>query len=401
MDAELGHSLHALVLVPLIAAAAPLLTDALSRWIRIPIVVFEIVLGIAFGPDVAGWIKPDAFISTLAELGLAMLFLLAGYEIDFGRIRGRPLRRSVAGWLLSLALGVGLGVLLAPNATAGVFVGIALCSTALGTIMPVLRDARELQTVFGTAVLAIGAVGEFGPLIAIALFLSGRSPGKASVILIAFALVVAAAIVLTTRRAHPRVHRLIEATLHSSGQFAVRLVVLLLASLVALATALGLDMLLGAFSAGVLLNLLMADSDPNAKHYVDSKLDAVGFGFLIPVFFINTGVTFDLDALLRKASTLALVPVVLVLFVLVRGLPATLAAPPTASIRDRVAIAFFGATGLPIIVAVTAIGVDAGALTSSTAAALVGAGMLSVLVFPMLALRQRHARPAIAPESQP
>ncbi len=384
-------SMPTLVLVPLIAAAAPLLSSAIQRWLRVPLVVFEIVLGIVLGPAVIGWVEPDAFMGLLANFGLAMLFLLAGYEIDFGRIRGRPLRRSVLGWLLSLILGVGLGVLFAPNATAGVFVGIALTSTALGTILPVLRDAGEAQTAFGTAVLAIGAAGEFGPLIAIALFLSGRAPGRASVILIGFALVIGLGVWATAGRAYPRLHRLIEATLHTSGQFAVRLVILLLAALVALATSLGLDMLLGAFSAGVLLNLLMASSDPGARRYVETKLDAVGFGFLVPIFFINTGITFDLDALLHDARSLVLLPVILVLFVVVRGLPATLAAPPGAGISEKIAIALFGATGLPIIVAVTTIGIDSGVLGSSTAAALVGAGMLSVLIFPLLALRQRRA----------
>jgi Kef-type K+ transport system membrane component KefB len=217
------------------------------------------------------------------------------------------------------------------------------------------------------------------------------------VILIGFALVIAVGVWATAGRAHPRLHRLIEATLHTSGQFAVRLVILLLAALVALATSLGLDMLLGAFSAGVLLNLLMASADPGAKHYVETKLDALGFGFLVPIFFINTGITFDLDALLHDTRSLILLPVILVLFVVVRGLPATLAATPGAGTSEKIAIALFGATGLPIIVAVTTIGVDSGVLHSSTAAALVGAGMLSVLIFPLVALWQRRATAPAGP----
>jgi Kef-type K+ transport system membrane component KefB len=147
----------------------------------------------------------------------------------------------------------------------------------------------------------------------------------------------------------------------------------------------------------VLLNLLMASADPGAKHYVETKLDAVGFGFLVPIFFINTGITFDLDALLHDTRSLVLLPVILVLFVVVRGLPATLAAPPGAGTSEKIAIALFGATGLPIIVAVTTIGVDSGALHSSTAAALVGAGMLSVLIFPLVALWQRRATAPTGP----
>jgi Kef-type K+ transport system membrane component KefB len=383
-------SVRTLVLVAAIAAAAPLLAGLTGRWLSIPLVVFEIVLGIVLGPQVAGWLKDDPYVGFLSTLGLAMLFLLAGYEIDFARIRGRPLRLSVLGWLGSLVLGVVLGVLLAPDVAAGVLVGICLTSTALGTIMPMLRDAGELDSPFGATVLAIGAVGEFGPLIAIALFLGGRSPARSAVVLIVFAVLIGAALALAAAATPVRLHRLIEATLHTSGQFAVRLVILVLAALTGLATALGLDVLLGAFAGGVLINLLLHDADPDAVGLVEAKLDAVGFGFLVPVFFIQTGVTFDLDALLGSTASLVLVPTFLVLFVLVRGIPATVAAPPGTPVRERAAIALFGATGLPIIVAVTAIGLDHGELRTSTAAALVGAGMLSVLAFPLLALTVRR-----------
>ncbi len=162
--------------------------------------------------------------------------------------------------------------------------------------------------------------------------------------------------------------------------------ILILAVLTGLATAFGLDMLLGAFAAGILISALLRSVDPDATAMVEAKLDAVGFGFLVPVFFINTGVTFDLNALLDHPTTLALMPTFLVLFILVRGLPATLAAPPGTPPGERSAIALFAATLLPIIVAVISIGVDHGDLKSSTAAALVGAGMLSVLTLPLLAL---------------
>lgn len=399
-------STQSLVLVAVIAAVAPLLAHSVARWLPVPLVVFEIGLGILLGPDVLGWIKDDSYVEFLGTLGLAMLFLLAGYEIDFGRIKGRPLRLSVIGWVGSLVIAVALGVLLAPTVAAGVMVGICLTSTALGTIMPVLRDAGELGTPFGSAILAMGAVGEFGPLIAVALFLSGRKPGRASVILIVFVLIIAGALLFTVRYEHARVHRLIESTLHSSAQFAVRLVIVVLAGLIGLATVFGEDMLLGAFAAGVLINLLLRNTDPPATRLVEAKLDAIGFGFLVPIFFIKTGVSFDLDALVQHASTLALVPTFLVLFVLVRGIPATIAAPPGSGRLDRVAMMLFGATGLPIIVAVTSIGLDEHVLRSSTAAALVGAGMLSVLIFPLLGLtvRRRAARAEAAaaePAPQP
>jgi Kef-type K+ transport system membrane component KefB len=382
-----------LILIPLMAALAPLLAALLAPVVKIPIVVFEIVLGLLVGPSVLGWVQPTEFVSSLAQFGLAMLFFLAGNEIDFERIRGRPIKRSVQGWFISLVVGVGLGVLLAPSASAGVFIGVALTSTALGTLMPVLRDAGEMRTPFGTAIIAVGAVGEFGPLIAISLFLSGRRPGVASVVLLGFVLVTGIAIYLAGKGTHPRMHALITATLHTSGQFAVRLAILMITALVGLSLVLDLDMLLGAFAAGVLTKLLLADAKPADAQAVESKLEAVGFGFLVPVFFINTGVTFDLDALLSNPTTLAMVPLFLVLFLVVRGLPSTLTAPPGSAGADRRAIMLFGATALPIVVAVTQIGVSSGDLSAGTAAALVGAGMLSVLLLPLLALGQHRRAP--------
>ncbi|MGA1836428.1 cation:proton antiporter [Herbiconiux sp. 11R-BC] len=381
----------ALVIVPLLAVVAPMLAAAIGRVAKVPLVVFEIVLGLLVGPSVLGWVPESDFIGTLANFGLAMLFFMAGNEIDFAAIKGRPLTRAALGWLVSLALGLVIGIVLAPTVEAGVFIAVALTSTALGTLMPVLRDAGELSTPFGLAVTAIGAAGEFGPLVAISLFLSGRSPGVAALVLLGFAVVTALGIWLASRGPHTRMHAIVTATLHTSGQFAVRLVLLIVAALVVLSLALGLDMLLGAFAAGILYRVLLSGAKKSDLAFIESKLEAVAFGFLVPVFFIYTGVTFDLHSLLTEPNALLLLPVFLVLFLLVRGLPGLLAAPPGASRNDRTAIVLFSATGLPIIVAVTEIGLDEGVLQAGTAAALVGAGMLSVLLFPLLALGRRRA----------
>ncbi|MFC5790593.1 cation:proton antiporter [Agromyces tardus] len=388
-------STSALVLLPAIAVTAPLLVRGFGRWVAIPLVVFEIALGLVLGPAVLGWLKTDDFIGLFADFGLAMLFFLAGNEIDFRAIRGRPLGRAAIGWLISLAAGIGIAALLAPDIPSAAFMGIALTSTALGAILPVLRDSGDLGTPFGIAVVALGAVGEFGPLLAISLFLSGRQPWQSALVLLGFAVVATVVIVVAARGAGRRLHRVITATLHTSGQFAVRLVMFVLLTLVALSIVLDLDMLLGAFTAGVIYRLLLTGAPEHEAEVVESKLEAVGYGLLVPVFFINTGLTFDLEALLSDPADLVLVPIALVAFLIVRGLPSVLAAPSGSDRRDRWATALFGATGLPIIVAVTAIGVDEGDLDSGTAAALVGAGLLSVLVFPLLALSIR------GPRSQP
>jgi len=292
-----------------------------------------------------------------------------------------------------------LAALIAGEIIKGVYIGIALTSTALGTLMPVLRDAGELRTPFGRAVTAVGAVGEFGPLLAISLFLSGRRPLAAALVLIGFAVIAGAAIWFASRGGHQSFHRLVRATLHTSGQFAVRFVVLVIAALVGLSIALGLDMLLGAFAAGVLCRILLAGAEPTDAHHIESKLEAVAFGVLVPIFFINTGIGFDLKSLLGDPRALILLPIFLVLLIVVRGVPGSFSAPPGATFRDRAALTLFSATGLPIIVAVTAIGVREHELPAGTATALVGAGMLSVLIFPLAALllRQRSADGGVRP----
>lgn len=395
MDPTVGT----IVLVPLLAVGAALLTAAVGRVAKIPLVVFEIVLGLLLGPSVLGWVPSSAALDTVANFGLAFLFFMAGQEIDFAAIRGRPLGRASLGWLISLAVGVLLGVVFAPTVPAGVYIGVALCSTALGTLMPMLRDAGELRTPFGLAVTAVGAVGEFGPLLAISLFLSGRKPLTAAIVLIAFVVIAGAAIWFAARGRHEGFHRLVRATLHTSGQFAIRFVVLVIAALVGLSLALGLDMLLGAFAAGVICRILLGGAEERDAHLVETKLEAVAFGVLVPVFFINTGVTFRLDALLGDPRALLLLPLFLVVLLVVRGLPGSLAAPRGSTFRDRASLTLFSATGLPIIVAVTDIGLKEHDLAPGTAAALVGAGMLSVLVFPLVALtlRRRSADGGLRP----
>jgi Kef-type K+ transport system membrane component KefB len=261
-----------------------------------------------------------------------------------------------------------------------------------------------MKTPFGIAVTAVGAVGEFAPLIAISIFLSGRNFGLATLYLLGFVVVAGVVVWLALRSQHPILHRIIGVTLHTSGQFAIRFVVLILVALVALSVVLGLDMLLGAFVAGLLFRILMQQAPPERREVIDSKIEALGFGFLVPVFFINTGVTYDLNGLVDDTESLLLLPIFLVLLLVARGLPSMISAPSGATVRDRVAVAFFGATGLPIIVAVTAIGVDTGELDSGVAAALVGAGMLSVLLFPLIGLMQRRRSPdyvARTPDEDP
>ncbi|WP_435613310.1 cation:proton antiporter [Streptomyces sp. bgisy159] len=391
-----------LVLIMAAAVLAPLLAEGVARRIRVPLVIFEIGLGILLGPDVLGWAGPDQVVSTLSHLGLAMLIFLAGYEIDFLAVRGSPLRRSVAAWLVSLAVGIGLGLLVGGGDRYEAYVvGTALTSTALGTVLPILRDERMLRTPFGTLMSAFGAIGEFGPVVAMALLLSGRRPAQSAALLVVFAAITAGAVWWALRPRTPWFSRLVEKTLHTSGQFAVRFVMLLLAGMLALAEAFGLDILLGAFAAGLLTRLVLRGAPPAHGAEIFGKVEAMGFGFLVPLFYVVTGIEFDLAALLDGGRALLLVPVFLLLFLLVRGGPVYLFAPRGLGRAERVALTLFTSTCLPLVVAITTIGVDQKVIGTDEAAALVGAAMLSVLLLPLPALRLLHGRGRAEPPSLP
>ncbi|MDE0545242.1 cation:proton antiporter [Microbacterium sp. C7(2022)] len=370
--------------ITFLAVLAPLLARGLGRWVRVPLVVFELLLGILMGPSLLGWVGESEIIDLLSEFGLAMLFFVAGTEIQASTMRGRLGRNAWVGWFMSVAAGFGLGWVLVPGEGA-IIVAVAFASTALGTLLPILRDAGELRTPYGQAVSALGTVGEFGPLIAISIFLGGREPGPATVVLAIFAVIAGFAVWWAMRVPQGSLHEFVSSSLHTSGQFAVRTVLLIVAAMVTLSLALDIDMLLGAFTAGVLWRLIMREASEHDRHAVESKIEGLAFGFLVPIFFIYTGVTFDLRALIEDPLLAALVPVTLVLLFAIRGLPSMLVAPPGSLFGERLAIGLMGATGLPIIVAVTAIGVNAEIISSGIASVLVGAGMLSVLLFPLIA----------------
>jgi Kef-type K+ transport system membrane component KefB len=375
------------LVITIVAAVAALTFNLLPRRLAPPVVVIELLLGIAIGPQMLDLAQSDDFTTFFANLGLGMLFFFAGYEIEFDRIRGKPLRLGGIGWLLSLAIAYGVGGLLA---AAGVvlsllFTGSALATTAIGTLIPVLRDADELRSRFGTYLLAAGAVGEFGPILLITIILSGHNPFFEGLLLMTFVALGVVLAVVSVRSAW-RGWPLLERTLESSSQLAVRLAVVLVFGLVAVANDLGLDVLLGGFTAGIVTRLALRGRELTV---LESKLTAVGFGFLIPFFFVVSGMNFDLDAL-GDASTLLKVPVFTALFLLVRGTPAMLLYRGVLAARDRVALAFFCATELPLVVAITTIAVDQGHMHSSTAAALVGAAIISTATFPFVGLALRR-----------
>jgi Kef-type K+ transport system membrane component KefB len=272
-------------------------------------------------------------------------------------------------------------------------IGLALTTTALGTLLPILRDAGLVEGRFGARIMAIGSVGEFAPILAIAVLLDRRNPGATSVLLVVFvAVAVAAALVA---RAHPpAVIRFLHRHVHSSAQLPVRVSMLLAIGLVFLAFRFGLDVLLGAFAAGIVVRLFVQGED---SHVVRGKLEAIGFGFLVPIFFIVSGMQFDLHALFATPAGLARVPLFLVLLLVVRGAPVLLLHRRDLPRYQQVPLALFASTGLPLIVVITAIGVEEGRMRPVNAAALVAAGMLSVLLYPAIARALLRRGPGTRP----
>ena len=375
-----------ILLIPLAALLAPILGALLRRWVSIPLIVFEILLGILIGPSILGWVQGGNALDLMSNLGLALLFFMAGNEIDIASIRGRTGKRALAAWGISIAIALAAALIIGTTPAAIAIITIALVGTALGTITPILRDAGLNKGPIGTAISAAGAIGEFGPLVAITIFLGSNSPIVAFGYLAVFAGVAAFAFFGASHRERPRLVALISASLHTSGQFAVRVVIALLAALVTLALTLGVDFLLGAFCAGMLSKVLLRGVPSNEQEFVEGKLEGLAYGFMIPIFFVTSGVMFPLSALLEDARALIMVPVFALVILVVRGVPGFFTLDRGATVRDRATVSLFTATSLPLIIAVTNIGVQEGALSTELAAALVGAGMLTVLLYPLLAL---------------
>ena len=375
-----------ILLIPLAALLAPILGALLRRWVSIPLIVFEILLGILIGPSVLGWVQGGNALDLMSNLGLALLFFMAGNEIDIANIRGRTGQRALAAWGISTVIALAAALIIGTTPAAIAIITIALVGTALGTITPILRDAGLNKGPIGTAISAAGAIGEFGPLVAITIFLGSNSPIVAFGYLAVFAGVAAFAFFRASHRERPRLVALISASLHTSGQFAVRVVIALLAALVTLALTLGVDFLLGAFCAGMLSKVLLRGVPSNEQELVESKLEGLAYGFMIPIFFVTSGVMFPLSALLEDTRALIMVPVFALVILVVRGVPGFFTLDRGATVRDRATVSLFTATSLPLIIAVTNIGVQEGALSTELAAALVGAGMLTVLLYPLLAL---------------
>ena len=380
---------HALLVVLFVAALAPLVNELPIR-LRLPLVVLELLFGVLVGPHGLDLVAAEGALRTLGALGLTFLFFLAGLELDFAKLRGTPLRLGVAGWLVSLA--VALAATHALEAAGVVsdplLVAIVLSTTAIGTLLPILRESGDLDTGFGRFVMGAGALGEFGPILLFSLVATeDRGMVATSGLLATFVAIALACAGIALRLRQPKVMEVLARGLRGTSQLPVRLSMFLLGALVVTADSLGVDILLGAFAAGTLAGLVARGPGSEPYH---QKLDALGFGFLIPIFFVLSGAQIDLPALFAGTESLVRVPLFLALLLVVRGLPSLLYRDHLAP-RDRLRLALFSATTLPLVVVITELGKVTGRMRPENAAALVGAGIVSVLFFPLIGLSLRPA----------
>ena len=276
-------------------------------------------------------------------------------------------------------------------------IGLAFTTTALGTLLPILHDNNMLSGQFGRLVLAAGAVGELFPILAISLFLTDRGEFVA---LISIAAVCLAAILLTVL---PRVigeaklRAVVEQGRRATAQTTLRLSIVLLLLLLVAAQHFGLDAVLGALLAGMVLRTWTRRMDMDVVP-LEEKLDAVGYGFFIPIFFVTSGMTLDIQSIVKNPLRLV---VFFVLLLVVRGLPSLLVYRNVLPVRQRAEMTFITATTMPLLIALAEIGLSDGVMIPANAAAMVGAGVLSVLVFPSIAAALAgRDRPASGPAAE-
>ena len=386
---DLNQGLVDLVAVALVAALAPLVV-ALLPGPRVPQVVILLLGGVLIGPHVLG-LAETSNIQLLSNIGLGFLFLLAGYELDPQLLRQRPGRLAILGWIISavIAVGVTAGLGAAGYVRDYVPIGLALTTTALGTLLPILRDNDMLGGSFGQYVFAAGATGELFPILIISLFLTERGNfiALASVGLVGVLAIVLSAVPSLARSS--TVRRIIREGQDATGQTTLRWAVVLLFLLLAIASRFGLDVVLGALLAGIVLRAWTRRFNMDTDG-LEHKFDAVGYGIFIPIFFVSSGMTLDLKAISRDPMRLL---VFFLLLLIVRGLPSLLVYRRALPVRQRVEMTFITATTLPLLIALVEIGQRDGVMISANVAALVGAGVLSVLVYPLVAVRLHRSAP--------
>jgi len=400
-------SFNSVLIIAGISVFIPVVLGLLPR-LPVPEAVLEVIAGIVLGPSVLNWVRIDAPVEVLSTLGLGMLLFLAGLELDVEGLRGPLGRLAGIGFAVSAALGLGVGFLFgaADTAIRPVLLAIILMSTSAGLLLPLLKDAEEAATDFGQLIMTAAALAEIVPILLLSLLFStaAKSAGDQFASLAIFvALLVLIGLAVSRVRRLQRLDRMLEYLSRRSAQLRVRATLTLALGCGVLAFQFGFASILGAFAAGLLVRIIeLSGREPNRDFLL--KLDGIGFGFLVPIFFISTGVAFQLKGLLNHPAALAEVPLFLVALLAVRGVPALLYVR-TVGRRRAAAGGLLQATTLTFVIVATEIGVETGRLTTTTSAALVAAGLLSAALFPAGAARvlapgqreERHDERRVAP----
>jgi len=388
-------SFDGVLVIALVAVVVPAVLALVPR-LPVPGAVLEVVAGILIGPSVLGWIHVDAPIQVLSDLGLGMLLFLAGLEIDVGGLRG-PLGR-LASWAFggSVLLGLACGYILGLAGVGGkpVFLAVVLTSTSAGLLLPLLKDAGLHRAQFGQLVMAAAALAEVVPVMMLSLLFSatsGTSAGRLSSLVTLLTLLAAIGLALGRVRNLAALDRLLDRLEDRSAQLRVRAALTLALAFAVLASRFGFASILGAFAAGLLVRTIeLTNRAPHPQFQV--KLEGIGFGFLVPVFFITTGVQFDVRALVSNPAALAEVPLFLLALLVVRAVPA-LACARLIGTRRAGAAGLMQATTLTFVIVATQIGIASGQVSRTTGAALLAAGLLSAALFPALAVKLLSAGP--------
>ena len=320
---------NSLLIIGGVAIAVPLLLGLVPA-VKVPAVVLEILGGVLVGPAVLGWVHLDTAVQVTADLGLGFLLFMAGYEIDLRRFDRRILMLAARAFAVSVALAlfVAYGLDLAGQVRDGLLVAITLMSTSLGILVPILEDAEHTDTVFGQLTMAAGSLAELGPLVLLSVFFSASS-GNPSVelgLLAAFVAFTAVVIVVAQQvRELGLLREVVHRLENTSSQLRVRLAITFALAFGVAAEHFGLATILGAFLAGIIVR--RTGESPASHEVLKGKLEAIGFGFLIPVFFVSTGAGLNLGALFGSSRAILLVPVFLVALLVVRGLPGSAVRP--------------------------------------------------------------------------
>ncbi len=386
------QELISLICIVGISFLCPLLSALIPNKL-IPETVFLLLAGMLLGPHVLGAIVPGDAIGLLSDLGLAFLFLLAGYELEPSKMTGAQGRHGLATWGITFAIAIFIMFARAGFQIADMtHLAIAICltTTAYGTIVPILEERKLTNSRIGDAVIAYGVWGELGPVVVIALLLSSRAVWATGAILVAFAgiAVLSALIPNRLKSFDGRWDRFVKDNSDSNAQMTVRGVLVLLVGLVCISAVFGLDIVLGAFAAGFALRAIMPDGDSATER----KLQGISYGFLVPLFFVVSGTKID-------PAAIGTDPLLLILFVvallLVRAVPIYASLSLCRESKDmdprmKATIALYCTTALPLIVAVTSVATSAGAMTQDMASVLVAAGGITVFLMPLLASAALH-----------